>query len=94
MNLPVHGVFHNLAIISIKKEYPAHGRKVMHALWGLGQMMFTKTLIVVDHDVNVHDLAEVTWVVGNNIEPKRDTIFVRRPGRRPRSCRAGARLWL
>ena len=67
MNLPVHGVFHNLAIISIKKEYPAHGRKVMHALWGLGQMMFTKTLIVVDHDVNVHDLAEVTWVVGNNI---------------------------
>ena len=75
MNLPVHGVFHNLAIVSIKKEYPAHGRKVMHALWGLGQMMFTKTLIVVDHDVNVHDLAEVTWVVGNNIEPKRDTIF-------------------
>ena len=75
MNLPVHGVFHNLAIISIKKEYPAHGRKVMHALWGLGQMMFTKTLIVVDHDVNVHDLAEVTWVVGNNIEPKRDAVF-------------------
>ena len=75
MNLPVHGVFHNLAIISIKKEYPAHARKVMHALWGLGQMMFTKTLIVVDHDVNVHDLAEVTWVVSNHIEPKRDTIF-------------------
>jgi len=79
MNLPVHGVFHNLAIISIKKEYPAHGRKVMHALWGLGQMMFTKTLIVVDHDVNVHDLAEVTWVVGNHIEPKRDTIFSEGP---------------
>jgi 4-hydroxy-3-polyprenylbenzoate decarboxylase len=79
MNLPVHGVFHNLAIISIKKEYPAHARKVMHALWGLGQMMFTKTLIVVDHDVNVHDLAEVTWVVGNHIEPKRDTIFADGP---------------
>jgi 4-hydroxy-3-polyprenylbenzoate decarboxylase len=79
MNLPVHGVFHNLAIISIKKEYPAHGRKVMHALWGLGQMMFTKTLIVVDHDVNVHDLAEVTWVVGNHIDPKRDTVFVEGP---------------
>ena len=75
MNLPVHGVFHNLAIISIKKEYPAHARKVMQALWGLGQMMFTKTLIVVDHDVNVQDLAEVTWVVGNHIEPKRDVIF-------------------
>ena len=79
MNLPVHGVFHNLAIVSIKKEYPAHARKVMHALWGLGQMMFTKTLIVVDHDVNVHDLAEVTWVVGNNIDPKRDTQFVEGP---------------
>ncbi|HLN86801.1 MAG TPA: menaquinone biosynthesis decarboxylase, partial [Candidatus Limnocylindrales bacterium] len=71
MNLPVHGVFHNLAILSIKKDYPAQGRKVMHALWGLGQMMFTKTLIIVDHDVNVHDLSEVTWVVGNNIDPKR-----------------------
>ena len=79
MNLPVHGVFHNLAIIAIKKEYPAHARKVMHALWGLGQMMFTKTLIVVDHDVNVHDLAEVTWIVGNHIDPKRDTVFVEGP---------------
>jgi 4-hydroxy-3-polyprenylbenzoate decarboxylase len=79
MNLPAHGVFHNLAIISIKKEYPAQARKVMHALWGLGQMMFTKTLIVVDHDVNVHDLAEVTWIVGNHIDPKRDTVFVEGP---------------
>ena len=79
MNLPVQGVFHNLAIVSIKKEYPAQARKVMHALWGLGQMMFTKTLIVVDHDVNVHDLAEITWVVGNNIDPKRDTLFVEGP---------------
>jgi len=79
MNLPAHGVFHNLAIVSIKKEYPAHARKIMHGLWGMGQMMFTKTLIVVDHDVNVHDLAEVTWVTGNNIDPKRDTILVEGP---------------
>jgi 4-hydroxy-3-polyprenylbenzoate decarboxylase len=79
MNLPVHGVFHNLAIVSIKKEYPAHARKIMHALWGMGQMMFTKTLIVVDHDVNVHDLAEVTWVAGNHMDPKRDTVFVEGP---------------
>lgn len=79
MNLPVHGVFHNLAIIAIKKEYPAHARKVMHALWGLGQMMFTKTLIVVDHDVNVHDLSEVTWIAGNHMDPKRDTVFVEGP---------------
>jgi 4-hydroxy-3-polyprenylbenzoate decarboxylase len=79
MNLPVHGVFHNLAILSIKKDYPAHARKIMHALWGLGQMMFTKILVIVDHDVNVHDLAEVTWVVGNNIDPKRDMVFVEGP---------------
>jgi 4-hydroxy-3-polyprenylbenzoate decarboxylase len=79
MNLPLHGVFHNLAIVSINKEYPAHARKIMHALWGMGQMMFTKTLIIVDHDVNVHDLAEVTWIAGNHMDPKRDTIFVEGP---------------
>jgi 4-hydroxy-3-polyprenylbenzoate decarboxylase len=79
MNLPVHGVFHNLAIVSIKKEYPAHARKIMHGLWGMGQMMFTKIIIVVDHDVNVHDLAEVTWIVGNHIDPKRDALFVEGP---------------
>jgi 4-hydroxy-3-polyprenylbenzoate decarboxylase len=79
MNLPAHGVFHNLAIVSIRKEYPAHARKIMHALWGMGQMMFTKALIVVDHDVNVHDLSEVTWVVGNHIDPKRDVVFVEGP---------------
>jgi 4-hydroxy-3-polyprenylbenzoate decarboxylase len=72
MNLPAYGVFHNLAIVSIKKEYP-------HALWGLGQMMFTKILIIVDDDVNVHDLSEVTWIVGNHIDPKRDAVFVEGP---------------
>jgi 4-hydroxy-3-polyprenylbenzoate decarboxylase len=79
MNLPIYGVFHNLAIVSIKKEYPAHARKVMHALWGLGQMMFTKILIVVDHDVNVQDLSEVTWIVGNHIDPKRDMVLLEGP---------------
>jgi len=78
-NLPVHGVFHNLAIVSIKKEYPAHARKIMHGLWGMGQMMFTKIIIVVDHDVNVQDIAEVTWIVGNHIDPKRDVVFVEGP---------------
>ncbi|TAK08238.1 menaquinone biosynthesis decarboxylase [bacterium] len=79
INLPAHGVFHNLAIVSIKKEYPAHARKIMHGLWGLGQMMFTKIIIVVDHTVNIHDLAEVTWIVGNHIDPKRDVLFVEGP---------------
>ena len=79
IDLPVHGVFHNLAIVSIKKEYPAHARKIMHGLWGLGQMMFTKIIVVVDHDVNVHDPAEVAWIAGNHIDPKRDAIFVEGP---------------
>ena len=79
MDLPIHGVFHNAAIVSIKKEYPAQAKKIMHGLWGLGQMMFTKIIIVVDHDVNVHDPAEVTWIVGNQIDPKRDVIFVEGP---------------
>jgi 4-hydroxy-3-polyprenylbenzoate decarboxylase len=79
MNLPVHGVFHNLAIVSIDKEYPGHARKAMHALWGLGQMMFTKILLVVDRDVDVHNLAEVAWVAGNHIDPRRDVVFVDGP---------------
>jgi 4-hydroxy-3-polyprenylbenzoate decarboxylase len=79
MDLPIHGVFHNAAIVSIKKDYPGQAKKIMHGLWGLGQMMFTKIIIVVDHNVNVHDPAEVTWIVGNQIDPKRDVIFVEGP---------------
>ncbi len=79
MNLPIEGVFHNIAIISIKKQFPAHARKIMHALWGLGQMMFTKALIIVDDDVNVQDPQEVVWRVANNIDAKRDIVFVDGP---------------
>ena len=79
LNLPVEGVFHNLAIVSIRKQYPFHARKVMHALWGLGQMMFTKAIVVVDEEVNVQDPAEVVWRVGNNIDPKRDITFTEGP---------------
>ena len=75
MHLPVEGVFHNIAIISIKKRYPGHARKMMQAIWGTGQLMFTKIVIVVDDDVNVHDMAEVTWRVTANIDPKRDAVF-------------------
>ncbi len=76
MNLPIEGVFHNLAIVSIKKQYPGHAKKVMFALWGMGQMMFTKTIIVVDENVNVQDISEVIWAVSNRIDPKRDIFFV------------------
>ncbi|MGC4046949.1 MAG: menaquinone biosynthesis decarboxylase [Armatimonas sp.] len=78
-NLPVEGVFHNLCIVKIKKRYPGHAQKVMHALWGLGQMMFTKIILVVDDWVDVQNLQEVLWVVANNIDPERDTSFVKGP---------------
>ncbi|KKM08782.1 hypothetical protein SY88_21980 [Clostridiales bacterium PH28_bin88] len=79
MNLPPEGVFHNCAIVSIKKRYPGHAKKVMNALWGLGQMMFTKLIIVVDENVNVHDLREVLWRVSNNIDARRDVLVVDGP---------------
>jgi len=79
MNLPVEGIFHNLAIISIEKRYPGHAQKVMHALWGLGQMMFTKVIVIVDKDVNVHNMQEVVWRTGVSIDPKRDIMITEGP---------------
>jgi 4-hydroxy-3-polyprenylbenzoate decarboxylase len=75
MHLPVEGVFHNIALISIKKRYPGHARKMMQAIWGTGQLMFTKVVIVVDEDVDVQNLPEVVWRVTANIDPKRDAVF-------------------
>lgn len=79
MYLPPEACFHNLCILSIKKQYPGHAFKIMHALWGMGQMMFCKAFIVVDHDVNVHDVKEVVWRVSNNIDARRDITFVDGP---------------
>jgi 4-hydroxy-3-polyprenylbenzoate decarboxylase len=79
VNLPVEGVFHNLAVVSIRKRYPGQAYKVMHALWGLGQMMLTKIIVVVDEEVEVQDMSEVIWRVGNHIDPERDVCFVRGP---------------
>ena len=76
MNLPVEGVFHNLAIVSIDKRYPGHARKVMFGLWGLGQMSFTKVVIVVDGDVDVHDMGQVLWAVTTRIDPARDVLLI------------------
>jgi len=72
MNLPMEGLFINVGIVSVRKAYPDHPRKVMHALWGLGQMMFTRYLIVVDEDVDVHDLSEVLYRVGLQADPGQD----------------------
>ncbi len=79
LNLPMEGVFHNLAFISIDKRYPGHARKVMHALWGLGQMMFTKMILIFDREVDVQDLGQVLWRLGNNVDPRRDVVFVDGP---------------
>lgn len=79
MNLPLEGVFHNIALISIDKKYPGHARKVMYALWGLGQMSFTKMIVIVDKSVDVQNPGEVAWRVGNNVDPKRDVVIVEGP---------------
>jgi 4-hydroxy-3-polyprenylbenzoate decarboxylase len=77
--LPEFGVFHNCAFFSIKKQYPQHARKLMHAIWGLGQIMFTKIIVVVDENVNVHNQDEVLFHVGANCDFTRDLEVVRGP---------------
>ena len=79
VNLPVEGVFHNLMIVSIRKSYPGHARKVMSGIWALGQAMFTKCVVVVDEDVNVQDIGEVVLKLFNNIDPERDIQFTLGP---------------
>jgi 4-hydroxy-3-polyprenylbenzoate decarboxylase len=79
MNLPWEGVFHNCAVIAIDKRYPGHARKVMTAIWGLGQIMFTKFVIIVDKDIDVQNLSEVALHVFGNTDPRRDTMFVDGP---------------
>jgi len=79
INLPIEGVFHNLMIVSIRKSYPGQARKVMNAVWSLGQAMFTKCIVVVDEDVDVQDLADVTLKVLNHIDPERDVQFTLGP---------------
>ncbi len=79
INMPAEGIFHNLMIVSIRKSYPLQARKVMNAVWGLGQAMFTKCIVVVDDDVDIQNLSEVTWKVLNNIDPERDFQFTMGP---------------
>jgi 4-hydroxy-3-polyprenylbenzoate decarboxylase len=79
MHFPAAGIFHNIVLVSIDKRYPGHARKIMNAFWGLGQLMFSKTIIVVDKDVNVQNEAEVAWIVGTHYDPERDIQFTRGP---------------
>jgi 4-hydroxy-3-polyprenylbenzoate decarboxylase len=79
MSLPLEGVFHNFCFVSIDKRYPGQTRKIMYAIWGLGQMMFTKVIVVVDAGVNVQNTSEVLWRLGNNVDPRRDIVIVDGP---------------
>jgi 4-hydroxy-3-polyprenylbenzoate decarboxylase len=79
MNLPVEGAFHNLVLVSIKKQYPFHAARVAHGLWGAGQMMFSKVIVVFDDDVDVQNTAEVVWRALANLDPKRDLSYVEGP---------------
>jgi 4-hydroxy-3-polyprenylbenzoate decarboxylase len=77
--LPAEGIFHNLILVSMRKSYPGHARKVMHAIWGLGQAMLSKCIVVVDEDVDVQNVREVVWKALNTIDPQRDIEFVLGP---------------
>ena len=79
MHFPAEGIFHNLVIISIDKRYPGHARKIMSAVWGLGQLMFSKTVVIVDKDVDVHNVREVVWIVGTHMDPSRDVQMTKGP---------------
>lgn len=79
VHMPPAGIVHNLMIVSIRKRYPGHARKIMHGIWGLGQAMFTKAIVVVDDHVDPHDLQTVAWYALNNIDPKRDVEMVMGP---------------
>lgn len=79
MSMPAEGIFQNLMVVAIRKSYPGHARKIMNAIWSLGQAMFTKVVVVVDHDVNVQDASELVWKALCAIDPERDVQFVLGP---------------
>jgi len=79
IHMPVEGVFHNLVFVSIDKRYPGHARKIGYGLWGMGQMMFSKIIVVFDGDVDVQNLSECLWILGANIDPQRDVFFSEGP---------------
>jgi 4-hydroxy-3-polyprenylbenzoate decarboxylase len=79
LNMPLEGVFHNCVIVSIRKRFPGQARKVMHFLWGMGQMAYTKLIVVVDEEVDPQDLSAVAWRAFNNIDARRDLVLADGP---------------
>src|SRR5260370_30219175 len=98
MCMPAEGIFHNMILVSIRKSYPGHARKVMSAIWGLGKAMFTKCIVVVDEDVDVQNVGEVAWRALNNIDPERDIQFTMGPvdslDHSSRLPNYGSQLWV
>ena len=79
LTLPAEGVFHNLVFVSIRKQYPYQAYKIMHGLWGMGQMMFSKYIVVVDEDCDIHKTSEVLFRLCANTDPQRDSTFIKSP---------------
>ncbi|UCD29639.1 MAG: UbiD family decarboxylase, partial [Planctomycetota bacterium] len=78
-HLPMFGAFHNFAFVKIRKQYPYQARKVIHSIWGAGQMMFSKFIVVVDEHVDVHNEQDVLFHIGANVDPRRDTVIADGP---------------
>lgn len=76
MNTMEEAVFHDMVVVSIKKRYPGHARKVMFSIWGTGQLMFSKIVVVVDPDIDVHDRKQVIWAMSTRIDPARDVVII------------------
>jgi len=79
MELPMEGVFHNCALVSINKKFPGQAKKVINALWGLGQMASTKFILIFDEDIDLRDYSTVVWKLLNNVDPKRDLLYSEGP---------------
>ena len=79
INMPAEGIFHNMLIVSINKKYPGQAYKVMNGLWGMGLLSLTKTIIVVDNFVNVHNISELAWRVLCNINYDTDILVSKGP---------------
>ncbi len=96
LELPMEGVFHNCALVSIDKKHPGQAKKVINALWGLGQMASTKFIAVFDGDIDLRDTRTVVWKLLNNVDPKRDLLFPKGRWMRwiiPRPTRTSAVKW-
>lgn len=76
LNTMEEAVFHDMVVVSIKKKYPGHAKRIMFGLWSMGQLMFSKIVVVVDDDIDIHDRKNVIWAIGTRVDPERDVLIV------------------